>query len=193
MMYQRVGLGAPVGDYAMLWSPGGQMMGDGAEAFTHDGPINTAPSHDLAHLLVASASDIPWRPAGPHRQIFLAEYNAVMTEHLLDRIYRAHVVHEFAAEKVIEGLLAHGTWFTTKHFAPFPTTTQQALRQWSRGMQSETLGRLSPLFFTMKHGERSDSSFMRRTWSARFATTDRPSGWAQLVPHVVSTIRTIAS
>ena len=194
MLYRRVGLGAASGDYAMLWSPAAQMMGDGAEAFAHDGAINTAPSHDLAHLLVAASSDLPWRPAGDRASIYRAEYNAVMTEHLLDKLYRAHVAGEMAPRDVIPGLLSHGVWFTTKHFTPFPDSTTTALRAWARGMAGgAALGRLSPLFFDMKDGERKDGGYMGRTWTARFRATDRPTGWHDVTPRVAETIQTIAA
>ena len=165
-------------------------MGDGAEAFTHDGPINTAPTHDLSHLLVAACSLLPWRPAGDQAGVFLAEYNAVMTEHLLDRLYRASI-REIPATTVASGLLAHGEWFTTEHFTPFPTTTSEALTRWSRGMEPGRLGSLAPLFFTMKNEERRDPGYMQRTWTARFAKNDTPAGWGRLSSTAAQMIRTL--
>lgn len=192
MLYQRVGLGAPSGDYAMLWSPAGQMMGDGAEAFWHEGPINTLPTHDLAHLLVAASSKLEWRPAGDHQGIFFAEYNAVMTEHLLDRLFRAHVDKSSPPSEVAAGLLAHGKWFVEKHFVPFPATTDQALRHWATGMDAGRLATLSPYFFDMKKGERADPDYGQRTWTARFSASDRPKGWQDLSRMAGEMIRTIA-
>ena len=191
MLYRRIGLGAPPGDYAMIWSPAGQMMGDGAEAFTHEGPINTLPTHDLAHLLVAASSKLPWRPSGELSGVFLAEYNAVMTEHLLDRLYRAHVDRSASPHEVVSGLLAHGRWFVTEHFKPFPTSVDEALRRWSTGMDAGRLGALAPYFFDMKRGERADpDGMMQRTWTARFSASDRPTGWSELSALAKRTIQT---
>lgn len=124
--------------------------------------------------------------------IFLAEYNAVMTEHLLDRLYRAHVERQYVPSEVVPELLAHGQWFVTEHFKPFPTTPSDALARWTGGIDAGRLAALSPYFFDMKSAERSDPSFASRTWTARFAAGDRPAGWAQLTPLVVQTIQTIA-
>jgi hypothetical protein len=189
--YRRIGLGAPVGDYAMLWSPAGQMMGDGAEAFWHDGAINTLPSHDLAHLLVAASSTLPWRPSGPIAGVFFAEYNAVMTEHLLDRLYRAHIDKSAPVDEVVPGLLAHGKWFVEEHFKPFPTTAADALTRWSSGVDTGRLTALSPYFFDMKKGERDAKDFDKRTWTARFAATDAPAGWSNLRPLIGQSLQTI--
>ena len=190
--YRRVGLGAPIGDFAMLWTPKVQVLSDGAEAFTHEGPIGTAPSHDLAHLLVAAASTLSWRPAGETRGIFRAEYNAVMTEHLLDKLYRTHVTREMPPSQIAAGLRAHGVWFTTQHFVPYPDRTEFALQTWARGVHTGTLTALSPYFFDMKHAERQDPGYMQRTWTARFHALDWPTGWSELTPHVAETIRTLA-
>jgi hypothetical protein len=192
MLYRRVGLGAAVGDYAMLWSPAGQMMGDGAEAFWHEGPINTLPSHDLAHLLVAASSKLEWRPSGDHQGIFFAEYNAVMTEHLLDKLYRAHIDKTTPPSEVAAGLLSHGRWFVEEHFVPFPATAQVALRRWAAGMDAGRLATLSPYFFDMKKGEREDPDYANRTWTARFAAADQPKGWQDLAQRAHQMIQTIA-
>lgn len=170
-----------LGDYAMLWAPGAQMLSDGREAFTHDGAINTEPSHDLAHLIVAASSNLPWKPAGVRDQICFAEYNAVMMEHLFDRTYRSAIGAEFPSSQVVPGLLSHGEWFVTKHFVPFPANPAEALRRFRAGLSAESATRLSPLFYEMKHAERSNPNHMQATWAARFRAADRPQGWEGLV------------
>lgn len=181
--WRSVGLGrAPVpGDFAMLWAPGGQLMSDGVQAFAHDGPINTEPSHDLAHLIVAAnGGGLQWRPAGTQPSICYAEYNAVMLEHLYDKVYRSRVGREFADHAIVPSLVDHGRWFSTKHFTPFPTSPERALAQFARGMSPEVAGRLGAYFFDMKHAERRDPGHMGRTFNARFRASDNPSGWEDL-------------
>ncbi len=180
--WRAVGLGrAPTpGDFAMLWSPGGQLMSDGVQAFAHDGPINTEPSHDLAHMIVAANGGLQWRPAGPQPSICHAEYNAVMLEHLYDKVYRSRVGSEFGSDAIVPSLVDHGRWFVTKHFTPFPTSPEKALAQFARGMNPEVAGRLGAYFFDMKHAERQDPAHMGRTFSARFRASDNPSGWEDL-------------
>lgn len=180
--WRAVGLGkAPTpGDFAMLWAPGGQLMSDGSQAFAHDGPINTEPSHDLAHMIVAANGGLQWKPAGTQPSICYAEYNAVMLEHLYDKVYRARVGRELADGAVVPSLVDHGRWFVTKHFTPFPTSPEKALAQFARGMNPEVAGRLGAHFFDMKHAERQDPGHMGRTFSARFRASDNPPGWEDL-------------
>jgi hypothetical protein len=165
----------------MLWNPVGQLMAVGDSAFIHEGPINTAPSHDLAHLLVAASSPkLAWKPAGLQAQIAYAEYNAVVFEHTLDRIYRAYVDKQFAPETIVRGLVSHLDWFVTKHFLPFPCTPREALRQYLSNLLDDSAVRLSPYFFQMKYGERLDPDYMKATWTARFRDSDSPIGWHDL-------------
>ncbi len=176
-----VGLGAvaPADEYAMLWTPGAQLMAHGSEAFTHDGPINTEPSHDLAHLIVAANGTLQWRPAGSQPEICFAEYNAVMLEHLYDRVYRSLMGREFAPAQIIPGLLSHGSWFVTKHFTPFPATPKVAAEKFRSALTPRALA-LAPYFFDMKNSERGDAGHMQKTWTARFGADDRPTGWSEL-------------
>jgi hypothetical protein len=179
-----------LGDYAMLWAPGAQMISDGSQAFTHNGAINTEPSHDLAHLIVA-ASGLPWKPAGPQSDICFAEYNAVLMEHLLDRTYRAAISREFELSEVVPGLVPHMTWFVTKHFAPFPATPEVALKKFRTGLSAESATRLSPLFYDMKRAELGDPGHMKATWTARFRSSTSPPGWGGLLHETATQIATL--
>lgn len=168
-------------EYAMLWNPGGQLMAVGDSAFVHDGSINTAPSHDLAHLLVAANNrKLAWKPVGLQKDICFAEYNAVCFEHTLDRIYRAYVDKTSPTSGVVSGLVAHLQWFVEKHFTPFPCGTKEALRLYLVSLSDESAIRLCPYFFQMKSGERADLEYMRGTWSAKFRAEDAPPGWGDL-------------
>jgi len=175
----EVGLGGGPGDYAMLWSPGAQMMSNGREAFVHDGPIGTLPSHDLTHLIIAANGALGWRPAGERADIYRAEYNVVMLENLYDKIYRASL-GELSMADVVPQVAAHLDWFVNKLFVPFPASAKQAIEQFATGLRAEPAVRLSPHFYDMKHAEIGDAGHMDKTWTARFRADDAPPSWDAL-------------
>jgi hypothetical protein len=71
------------------WSPQHQLFScDGAKLEGH-GYIQTNPSHDLVHLLIAANGNMPWQPVESREQTCFAEYNAVMLEHLLVNCFNA--------------------------------------------------------------------------------------------------------
>ena len=191
--WQPVGLGAPPapGDYAMLWTPAAQMMSDGQAGFTHDGAINTEPSHDLTHLIIAANGSLDWKPAGPRPSICRAEYNAVMLENLYDRIYRASHTRERELSMIVPEVITHGHWFVTAHFAPFPATSPDAWGAFCRGIDPELCARLSPYFYAMKHAEETDSTHMDKTWTSRFRATDNPRGWENLRAETHKLLRSV--
>lgn len=173
--------GVPSGELAMVWNPVGQIMAVGNTAFIHEGPINTAPTHDLAHLLVAASSPtLAWQPTGSQASICYAEYDAVAFEHLLDRIYRAFVDHTADPKEIVSGLVKHLEWFVTKHFIPFPCSPKEAILKYLGGLRDDPSVRLSPYFFQMKYGERLDPDYMKSTWTARLRDSDEPPGWREL-------------
>lgn len=116
---------------AFHWTPMIQAIGRDASVYTHVGPTDTSPSHDVAHLLLAAGSRLPWLPAGSDRQIRLAEFNAVLLEHLCCAAMKGE-----GTEKA----LAHARWFVLEHYKPFPVTFEEALEAWKNGIDVESVG-----------------------------------------------------
>ena len=151
----------------MTWEPMQQTMWCDDLTFTHEGPICTHPSHDLAHLLVRAASDLPWVPSGSDSVVRLAEYNATILEHFLDAAFNHAVAPlEIARE--------YGTWFVEKHFCPFPISAEEAYRRFREGIDWDAINRLSPYFFALKHQER-ESGLTGKTFTLLFTSDDSPS------------------
>jgi hypothetical protein len=161
----------------MAWDRSGQRIACDADVFEHEGPIQTDPTHDCAHLLVAAASALPWRPVGPVEQIKLAEYNASVVEHLLDEVYTAGAIRAIRPSLILQRAVGYAEWFVTTHYAPFPVNIAEARRQLVAGLDAAALVRLSPHFFTLKRAEHQSSRAVRASHVAlTFDSADAPIG-----------------
>jgi hypothetical protein len=118
----------------MAWDLTRQQIACDADVFVHEGPIQTDPTHDCAHLLVAAASRLPWKPAGQVESIKLAEYNASVVEHFLDEVHTAGAIRASRPGAIIPRACQYAEWFVRAHYAPFPVTIAEARRQLARGL-----------------------------------------------------------
>ena len=149
----------------MSWTPEFQSIALGEEEFSHQGSISTDPSHDLAHLLVGTSGKLPWAPVGNTTTTKMAEYNAILLEHLLTNIYDCVATHSWSEKIVLTKTLSHAQWFVEHHYAPFPVSAKQALSEFLRLADSEVLTRLAPHFFRQKRAERTDPKFREKVWN----------------------------
>jgi len=159
----------------MNWTPEKQSISCGEREFTHDGPIETDPSHDLAHLLIAGNGNLPWAPEGGKDTIKLAEYNAVFLEHLLTNTYQSVVAKDRDDWEVFSRTMAYARWFVEKHFAPFPVSAKRAYCQFSLQIDAETVAGLSPYFFEQKRAERTNPDYRLKSWVLRIKSHDWPT------------------
>jgi hypothetical protein len=158
----------------MSWTPALQTFYHGTDIFTHEGPTNTEPSHDLAHLFVAAGSNLPWKPIGDDRLGRLAEYNAIFIEHMLDRVYTCVILRSIKPDIILTMVLQYARWFVETHYAPFPVPAEEAYRLFCWGIDGATIVRLSPYFFIQKKAERDDPSVRTRSTQISFAASDVP-------------------
>src|ERR1700674_4981761 len=144
----------------MSWGYDRQRIFSNEDAFTHEGPINTDPSHDCAHLLIAANGEMLWKPGGEKDLVRIAEYNASVLEHLLDETFNcccyAAPPGDFPSK-----VLKYANWFVEEHFKPFPMSAKEALETFCFKLDRQLIVRLSPHFFNMKRRERRDARGFR--------------------------------
>lgn len=160
---------------AMTWEPNKQVICFGETEFVHNGPIDTHPSHDLCHLLIAANGNLAWAPDGGRVSIKVAEYNAVFLEHLLNNVYNSMVPGRSNDGEAFARTLSHARWFVESHFAPFPLSAEEAYSQFSRQINVDTIVDLCPHFFKQKRAERVDADFMLRSWNIEFTSDELPT------------------
>jgi hypothetical protein len=160
---------SPISRLAMQWSQDRQMFRYDTQVFTNESATETAPSHDLAHILIAANGILPWCPVGPDSR--LAEYNAVLIEHLLGETYCSIMLQPRTLTAVLNGALRHARWFVDEHYAPFPVSAEQAF---SYFIDALIISRLSPLFFKLREGELKDVSYRQTGVTIQFDRDDAP-------------------
>jgi len=159
--------------FSLVWAHASQRFSRGHATFEHVGPVDTAPSHDVCHLLVAACSDLPWLPVGDREDVCLAEYNAVLLEHLMHGVYVASVLGRPLPEPPLAAALCHVRWFVDEHYRPFPLAEAQARERFRRRVDADAVTRLSPFYFAAKAREgedRREAHFL----GLRFAADDAP-------------------
>jgi len=164
----------------MNWTPEMQSISCGEREFIHDGPIETDPSHDLAHLLIAANGNLPWAPEGGKDTIKLAEYNAVFLEHLFANTYQSVVAKDRDDQEVFSRTMAYARWFVEKHFAPFPVSAKKAYCQFCLHINAETVAGLSPYFFEQKRAERTNPDYRLKSWVLWIKSNDWPRPGEQI-------------
>jgi hypothetical protein len=177
-----------------LWTPERQEIAVDGEVFAHPLATNTSPSHDVAHLL-AAASGLPWKPHGTRDAICVAEFGAVLLEHLLGGVLEAVFLGHESLSTVCECALEQGRWFVETHYAPFPVSFEAAFLSFRGGLDAEAVVRLSPIFFRLRALELHEDVRMR-TLAAQFCSTFQPELDAvsrepqRQLRHVVAGLRT---
>ncbi len=127
----------------------------------------------MAHLL-AAASGLPWKPRGTRDEVCVAEFHAVLLEHLAVAAFDAVHLGRCSGESPLARALEHARWFVERHYAPFPMNFETALACFRTGLEVEPLVRLSPLFFRTRAFELEHGDFQERTFSGRFCSSFRP-------------------
>jgi hypothetical protein len=156
-----------------LWTPERQEIAVDGEVFAHPQTTNTSPSHDLCHI-VAAASGLSWKPRGPRDAICVAEFNAVLLEHLLGGVLEAVLLGHVSPSAARERALEQGRWFVEDHYAPFPATFETAFDHFRAGLDTETVVRLSPIFFRLRAYELEHDDYRERSFSGRFCSSFPP-------------------
>lgn len=165
----------PSAQLAMWWTPQRQSLCIGDREFIHEGPTNTHPSHDVAHLMVAANGRLQWLPEGDKAVIKIAEYNAVFLEHLLNETYNDIISGACNLPKGFERALLHARWFVETHYAPFPLLAEEAYSQFCRHVDPAKITRLCIYFFEQKRAERRDPDFMSKRWELTFNCDSDPA------------------
>jgi hypothetical protein len=136
------------------WVLDRQIMFHSRRIYVNDGPTDTMPSHDLAHLLVGMTSDLPWCPTGADAEVRVSEFNAAVLENLLSYAYEHIVCQSVRADAVLPKTLEYAQWFVERHYAPFPISFEEACRRFGLGINVDAIANLSHYFFTQKDSER---------------------------------------
>jgi hypothetical protein len=156
------------------WLRERQIMFHRRRIYVHDGPTDTLPSHDLAHLLVGMGSNLPWCPTGPDREVRVSEFNAAVLENLLSFTYEHVACRSVGLDEVLPKTFQYARWFVEKHYAPFPLPVEEAYRRFCLGIDVEAITNLAHYFFTQKecehHGQRREGP-----WEMRL-TREAPAG-----------------
>jgi hypothetical protein len=166
----------PLTEFGMRWEPGFQVFYGSGKIFANHEATDTVLTHDLAHLLIGACGNLPWCPKGDTEEVVLAEYNAVFIENILDKVYNYSVDGTYNRDKVLFETLTYVRWFVDVHYAsfPFPIPAEEAYRRFCRNIDVAAIVRLSPLFFAMKHIERTFPEHRNQTWELHFNTADAP-------------------
>ena len=157
----------PVGT-GFSWLLDRQIMFHGRRMYVHDGPTETMPSHDLAHLLVGVGSNLLWYPGGTDAEVRISEFNAVLLENLLSYTYEHVTCRSIELEVILPKTAQYACWFVEKHYAPFPMSFDEAYRRFCAGINVEVLTNLSHYFFAQKDRERYDKH-RAGPWEMRLA------------------------
>ena len=149
----------------MNWRPRFQSIAFGETEFSHNGPIETHPSHDLAHLFVAASGNMPWAPEGDDGTIRIAEYNAILLEGIMSKTFAALLTRRLKDDDPFTEAVTQMTEFVEESWAPFPITAEEAFCQFAQNVDVEAIIRLSPYFFRMKLVEAKDPEFHLMEWT----------------------------
>ncbi|MFQ3584361.1 MAG: hypothetical protein SNJ85_05430 [Cyanobacteriota bacterium] len=156
------------------WSPQHQLFScDGAKLEGH-GYIQTNPSHDLVHLLIAANGNMPWQPVETREQTCFAEYNAVMLEHLLVNCFNTAVVGSMTAEQIIPEARKFLKWFVSDHYAPFPVSEEEAFRRFAEHLDIQCIVRLFPYFYNLRAWECLIPDYRNEIYDLEFTSEDDP-------------------
>jgi hypothetical protein len=144
---------APRRGSGFRWTAERQIIFHRGRVYMHKGWTPTAPSHDLAHLLIAMSSDLHWLPKGSPDQVRISEYNAVLLERLLSNTYNCVALRLIEPGDVVSETLDYARWFVEKHYAPFPVAAEEAYRQFCGGIDAGAVASLAPYFFVQRARE----------------------------------------
>lgn len=164
----------PITEFGMRWEPNFQVFYGSGKIFANNGTTNTVPTHDLAHLLVGACGNLPWCPEGGQEEVRLAEYYAVFIENIFDKVYAYIVNGTFNRDTALYEAITYARWFVDVHYAPFPIPAEEAYRRFCKNMDVAAIVRLSPLFFALKHVERTFAGYRDQIWELHFNTEDAP-------------------
>ncbi|MGR3279117.1 hypothetical protein ACSYAD_29050 [Acaryochloris marina NIES-2412] len=172
---QRNNLIDSVKQLEFYWSPQKQLFRCGEESIENEEPINTDPSHDLVHLIVAACGTLPWLPRGDRALVCIAEYCAVLLENLFDKtcnsvIFRTDVNYASFAESV-----KYMDWFVNEHYAPFPISANAAYQRFCRYINPFIVSRLFPYYFQVKRYERTHENYRQAKYQFSFTSIDQPN------------------
>ena len=164
----------PITEFGMRWEPNFQVFYGSGKIFANNGTTNTVPTHDLAHLLIGACGNLEWCPEGGQEEVRLAEYYAVFIENLFDKVHGHTVNGTYKRDTVLHESIEYARWFVDVHYAPFPIPAEEAYRRFCRHMDVAAIVRLSPLFFALKHVERTFPEYRDQIWELHFNTHDAP-------------------
>ena len=158
----------------VTWAPTAQAFYVGAVRYKHDGPTNTYPSHDIAHVLVGATSALNWLPANSDSETRLAEFNAVVCEAWLNNTFSVIYTGHLKLENMLEATLEHARWFAEEYYHPFPVSWRTACARFAQGINVDSLVALSPVFLKQRWQEVANGE-TDRIYRFRFATDGAPS------------------
>lgn len=173
-------------EFGMIWTNEKQTFYCGEEKFTNDGAITTAPSHDLAHLLIAGSGNLSWKPDGEDSLLRIAEYNAVFLEHLCVHSYECVESRTIEPHKIIPTIKEFMKWFVDTHYAPFPVNADEAYYQFCSKINAPVIIRLCPVMYHQIKKERTGQNLTEYDISFRFNDTPHLEGNVFLFQELMS-------
>lgn len=147
-------------EFTLFWSEDHQEFKFGDGRFYHQGPTDTEPTHDLAHLIVAANGGLHWLPDENDANVRICEYNAVFVEVLLGNIFN-HLKYKLDRGLILNNTIKHMRWFVEHHYAPFPVVPEEAYRAMCLRLQPEIIGFVAPLFFDLRSVETGQEDYRK--------------------------------
>jgi hypothetical protein len=158
---------------AMTWTPQKQWIRFDCRQYSHEGSTPTAPSHDLAHLMIAANGHLLWAPEGDQKEIKIAEYNAIFLETCLNNILMSFTPgKERDCDEIIRRTLTIARWFVEEHYAPFPISAEESYEQFCQHIDPDRITELSKFYFAQRRAELADADFMFKSWAIQI-----PGAW----------------
>ncbi|NJK63491.1 MAG: hypothetical protein HC921_13120 [Synechococcaceae cyanobacterium SM2_3_1] len=156
------------------WSPETQHFACNGEELIGHGFIQTDPTHDLVHLLVAANGNLHWQPSDNRDQTCFAEYNAVLLEHILTNTFYVALQGSQDTETIVPQATKYMRWFVSEHYTPFPVNEKAAYLNFSEHLNTDLIVRLSPYFFAIKFVEYVNPEFRFVEYDFEFTSEDDP-------------------
>lgn len=160
---------------SFYWSPTKQLFICDDIYYENSGATPTDPSHDLAHLIVAASSELPWLPQKSRQLTCLAEYNAVLLENFLSKTCHALIFGNSNSHKTLAEALEYMRWFVEHYYVPFPVSAEEAYEYFCYQINPFVVTSLFPYYLSVKQYELTHPEFREAEYQLSFTSVDQPA------------------